>query len=112
MAAWGADLVVLYNDPFLPMLGAKHPSVLGRAARHSFPETWDLIKGIFEKVITEGQAASFLTDLLYPLNRGNYLEEVYLAFSSNPIPDDKGHVGGVLNIALETTERVLEDRLR
>jgi hypothetical protein len=94
------------------MLGAKHPWVLGRAARHSFPETWDLIKGIFEKVITEGQAASFLTDLLNPLNRGNYLEEVYLAFSSNPIPDDKGHVGGVLNIALETTERVLEDRLR
>jgi hypothetical protein len=94
------------------MLGAKHPSALGRGVRELFPETWDLLKGIFEKVITEGQAASFLTDLLFPVNRGNYLEEVYVAFSSSPLPDDNGLVGGVLNIALETTERVLKRRRR
>ncbi len=47
-----------------------------------------------------------------PLRRHNYLEEVYITFSASPIPDDNGRVGGVLNLALETTERVLEERRR
>ena len=53
-----------------------------------------------------------LSDFLLPYKRSSYLEEVYVAFSANPVPDDDGRVGGVLAIVLETTERVLEDRRR
>jgi PAS domain S-box-containing protein len=56
--------------------------------------------------------ADLLSDFLLPYKRSNYLEEVYVAFSTNPVPDDDGRVGGVLAIVLETTERVLEDRRR
>jgi hypothetical protein len=44
------------------------------------------------------------------LYRNNYLQECYLAFSHSPIPDDRGSVGGVFTTALETAERVIENR--
>ena len=56
--------------------------------------------------------STFLSDVQVRLTRNNYLEEVYMAYSASPIPDDSGRVGGVLNSALETTERVIEDRRR
>ena len=67
---------------------------------------------MFDRVVTQGQPFSGLADQLYPINRNNYLEEVYCALSVSPLPDDNGNVGGVLAILLETTERVLEDRRR
>ena len=67
---------------------------------------------MFDRVVTQGQPFSALADQLFPINRNNYLEEVYFALSISPIPDDNGNVGGVLAILLETTERVLEDRRR
>jgi hypothetical protein len=36
----------------------------------------------------------------------------FFPLSLNPIPDDNGNVGGVLSIAVETTERMIEDRRR
>ena len=62
--------------------------------------------------ITEGQPISTLTHQLFTFHRKNYLEECYFAFSYSPIPDDNGHVGGVLTNALDMTERVIEDRRR
>jgi hypothetical protein len=34
---WGPDYVNLYNDAFLPSLGAKHPGALGRISRDVIP---------------------------------------------------------------------------
>jgi len=55
---------------------------------------------------------STLSHQLFTFRRNNYLEECYFAFSYSPIPDDDGHVGGVLTNALDMTERVIEDRRR
>src|SRR5580658_8457857 len=109
---WGPDYVNLYNDAYLPSMGAKHPWALGRSARDVVPEIWEFVKQWFDMAVTEGKPFSGLADQLYPLNRKNYLEEVYCALSVGPLPDDNGTVGGVLAILLETTERVLEDRRR
>src|SRR5215469_6217505 len=109
---WGPDYTVLYNDAFRPFFGTKHPWALGRFCRDVHPEAWDIAGPMFEKVLTQGQATSFLTDQLLPLIRDNYLEECYATFSCGPIPNDAGDVGGVLTSALETTQRVLEDRRR
>src|SRR5580704_8575677 len=109
---WGPDYINLYNDAYLLSMGAKHPWALGRSARDVVPELWDFVKPMFDRVVTQRQPFSGLGDQLYPINRENYLEEVYCALSVSPIPDDDGNVGGVLAILLETTERVLEDRRR
>jgi PAS domain S-box-containing protein len=109
---WGLDYVWLYNDAYRPMIGAKHPWALGRGAREVGAEAWDFVRPLFERVMTQGQDATFLDDQQIPLNRADYLEEAYFAVSLSPIPDDSGRVGGVLSTALETTQRVLEERRR
>ncbi|MGA2539401.1 MAG: HAMP domain-containing sensor histidine kinase [Terracidiphilus sp.] len=109
---WGPDYINLYNDAYLPSMGTKHPWALGSSARNVVPEVWEFIKQLFDTVVTQGRPFSALADQLFPLNRNNYLEEVYFALSVSPIPDDNGSVGGVLATLLETTERVLEERRR
>jgi PAS domain S-box-containing protein len=109
---WGPDYINLYNDAYLPSMGTKHPWALGSSARDVVPEVWEFTKQLFDTVVTQGQPFSALGDQLFPLNRNNYLEEVYFALSLSPLPDDNGEVGGVLATHLETTERVLEDRRR
>ena len=108
---WGPDFTFLYNDAYIPLIGTKHPSVLGRHCRELYPEAWDFVKPIFDGVVRE-QKASFLPDQPAPINRRNYLEDCYFTMSLSPIPDDDGNVGGVLITVLETTERVLEERRR
>jgi signal transduction histidine kinase/ActR/RegA family two-component response regulator len=109
---WGRDYTMLYNDACRTVMGTKHPAALGHGFREVFPEMWDSVGPLFDRVMTEGQDVSTLTDQLFLLNRNNYLEECYFAVSFSPIPDDSGGVGGVFSTSLETTERVIEDRRR
>jgi PAS domain S-box-containing protein len=109
---WGPEYINLYNDAYLPSMGTKHPWALGRSSRDVVAEVWEFVGPMFNTVVAQGQPFSALADQLFPINRNNYLEEVYMAVSISPIPDDNGEVGGVLAILLETTERVLEERRR
>ena len=83
-----------------------------RAAARCFPEAWDYIGPLFDKVYTEGSYTGTLASQLFTIFTYNYLEECYFAFSYSPIPDDDGQVGGVLTTVLDMTERVIEDRRR
>lgn len=113
VVCWGPGYTMLYNDAYRPVLGrSKHPAALGRSCREVFSEAWDFIGPLFDKVMTEGEDASTLTDQLFLLERNGYLEECYFTFSYSPIPNDEGGVGGVFVTALETTDRVVEDRRR
>ena len=109
---WGPDYINIYNDAYLPLMGAKHPWALGRPAREVVAEVWEFSGPMFDMVVRERKPFRALADQLFPINRNNYLEEVYFAFSKSPIPDDDGNVAGVLVVLLETTERVLEERRR
>jgi PAS domain S-box-containing protein len=109
---WGRDYTLLYNDAERSMFGTKHPSALGRSARDVFAEAWESVGPLFDRVMAHGQAYTTPTDQLFPLNRHDYLEECYFVFSYSPIPDDRGHVGGVLATGIDTTERVIADRRR
>ena len=108
---WGPDFTYLYNDGYMPFIGTKHPSALGRPCREVYPEALYLVESVYDGIVRE-RKASFLVDLPSPLNRSNYLEECYFTSSISPLPDDSGNVGGILATVLETTERVLEDRRR
>jgi PAS domain S-box-containing protein len=109
---WGPDLAYLYNDANVPVVETKHPWALGRRCREVYPEAWDFVGPLFDRVMTKGEASGTLADQLFVMHRKDYLEECYFAFSFSPVPDDSGRAGGVLTIVLETTERVLEDRRR
>ena len=112
LLCWGSQYTMIYNDGYRPILGkTKHPAALGSPIGQVFTEAMDFIGPRFDNVMARGQDFT-VTDQLFILDRNDYLEECYFTFSYSPAPADDGSVGGVLVTALETTERVLDDRRR
>jgi len=107
---WGAELVMLYNDAYRPMLGTtKHPMSMGQRGRDCWPEIWDVIGPMLVGVRATGEA-TWSDDQLLLLDRNGYVEECYFTFSYSPIRDESGGVGGVFTAVTETTSRVLGER--
>ncbi|HUR68670.1 MAG TPA: ATP-binding protein [Candidatus Thermoplasmatota archaeon] len=106
---WGEQLALLYNDAWSPIPGKKHPWALGRAGREVWPEIWDTIGPLFERVTTSGEG-TLSEDQLLPMRRHGYTEECYFNFTFTPIFGEKGRVEGVFNAVVETTFRVIGER--
>jgi signal transduction histidine kinase len=106
---WGPELVLLYNDAWSPIPGAKHPWALGRPGREVWSEIWSIISPLFEQVLTTGRATRS-EDQLLPMRRHGYTEECYFDYTFSPIRGEAGEVAGVFNAVVETTYRVLAER--
>jgi len=106
---WGPELVMLYNDAYRQIIGAKHPAALGHPGRECYPEIWHIIHPMLEGVMERGEA-TWSNDLLLMLERSGYPEECYFTFSYSPIRDESGGIGGVFTPVADTTERVINER--
>ncbi|HEX6209243.1 MAG TPA: ATP-binding protein [Methylomirabilota bacterium] len=106
---WGPELIKLYNDAYIPVLGRKHPDVLGRPAREVWSEIWDVLGPLLAGVVETGEAFR-ATDHPFYLDRRGFAEETYFDVSYDPVRDETGKVGGVFCIVGETTGRVLSER--
>ncbi len=106
---WGRELVNLYNDGYLPMLGKRHPAALGQPAAVVWSEIWDTIGPQTDAVLSEGRA-TWNEERLLVLERNGYPEETYFTFAYSPVPADDGGVGGVFCALTEDTQRVLGQR--
>jgi len=100
--AWGDDLVQFYNDAFREVLGPVHPHALGRSARETFRESWDVVGPLFDRLMS-GEPARAEEDR--PLRRelDGKVEERHFTLSYSAIRQEDGRAGGVLVTALETT---------
>jgi len=115
---WGRDLVQVYNDAFVPILGARHPAALGQFARDCWPEIWDTIGPLLRGAFETGEPA-WGEDMSLVLERNGYPEQTYFTFSYSRIGDE-GEEGGVLCTCVETTKsvsretqfRAMQDALR
>ena len=88
---WGwPDLLVLYNDAFIPLIGDKHPTGLGTPLFESWPELRPTIEGMLETVLTKGKSA-LSEGLLHVYNCSAFLEERYYTVSFNPIVLESGN---------------------
>ena len=105
---WGKELVQFYNDAYRPSLGnnGKHPLALGQRGEECWPEIWPVIYPLIRQVL-DGGGPTWSEDQLIPIYRNGQLEDVYWTFSYSPIIDEGGHVGGVLVVCSENTEKVL-----
>ena len=109
LVTWGPDLIKIYNDGYRPMLGSeKHPGALGSPARKVWPEIWEHIGPLFESVMTTG-VPTLETNQELILERNGYPEECFFTFSFSPL-FDRGEIGGVLCVATETTEQIVDQR--
>ena len=75
---WGRELTNLYNDAYIPMLGARHPRALGQPAARVWAEIWDVIGPQSEIVMREGRA-TWNESILLVMERYGYTEETYLS---------------------------------
>ncbi|MBO1752178.1 SpoIIE family protein phosphatase [Actinotalea sp. BY-33] len=110
LVTWGTDLIKIYNDAYREILGRdKHPQAMGARVRDIWPEIWPTLEPSFQHVFDTGRPTWHENQLLL-MERNGYVEEAYFTYSYSPLWDDDGAVRGVLDIATETTEYVLERR--
>lgn len=104
---WGDGLFQFYNDSYFPIMGnKKHPHAMGGKAADYWPEVWDFIHPLIAKVLATGESMWY-DDLLMPIERNGIIKDCYWTFSYSPVRDDHRRITGVLVIATETTEKVL-----
>lgn len=106
---WGPQFVQIYNDAYIPILGAKHPQALGQTAQTCCAEIWEAIYPLFHTVHETGKAV-FVGDRPFFIERFGFVEEAFFTFSYGPIQDESGMVGGILEPVTETTARMLSER--
>lgn len=108
---WGANFDVFYNDAFIAFLSEdKHPHALGQPGWECWPETWDIVGPVLERVRTTGEGAAF-EDLPFYFSRRLPREEVFVRFSHGPILAADGRtVDGIFTPCTETTQQVVGAR--
>ncbi|WP_205839587.1 PAS domain-containing sensor histidine kinase [Neokomagataea tanensis] len=107
---WGPKRILLYNDGYAPILGARHPSALGKVTAEVWPELWDDIKPLVDRTFA-GKSIAF-HDQSLAMTRNGFVEETWYDFAYSPVRGDDGEVVGLLNITADTTARVRAYRER
>ncbi len=105
LVAWGTDLIALYNDAYVEILGKKHPQAFGKPMREIWAEVWDQAKPINDAVMA-GESLWFENMPFELVGRGQATRG-YFSFSYTPLLDDDGSVAGLFCAATETTQAVL-----
>jgi len=106
---WGPQYIKIYNDGYRPITGDKHPWALGRPGTEVWPEIWDDIGPMVERVVRHGEA-TWSDDLRLFMHRRGFPEEVFFTFSYSPIRDESGGIGGMFCACTETTVKVQGER--
>jgi PAS domain S-box-containing protein len=104
---WGPELVQVYNDAYVPILGVKHPWGLGARTRECWPEVWEFNESIYRRVLA-GETV-FLEDQLYRLHRSGAAlppDDVYITLCYSPVPGESGEPGGITITLFDTTAQV------
>jgi PAS domain S-box-containing protein len=108
---WGPELVQFYNDPYIPILGLRHPGGLGQPARECWADVWPEVGALIERVYHGGPGA-WREDLALAPTRRGFPEETYFTFSYSALPDPNSPngIGGVLATVYETSKKVIAER--
>lgn len=106
LLAWGSELILIYNDACIQILGEKHPAAMGKPLR----EVWAEIGPFAERALA-GEAI-YRENLPLLVYRNGYDEQRWFTFSYSPVRDESGRVAGMLCACIETTEAALSARRR
>ncbi|KAI1264426.1 hypothetical protein F5Y18DRAFT_436848 [Xylariaceae sp. FL1019] len=106
---WGESQTVIYNEAYVPIVGQKHPSILGKSARDAFRECWD----DFDRIICE-QRVNRLTvsgdASMLLIERHGFLEEAYFDWRLIPIVGENGQVKGSYGTPTDLTNDIYRRR--
>ena len=108
---WGPQFCGLYNDAYVPILGAKHPWAIGQPVSEVWLEIWHILKPLIETPFNGGPA-TWMEDIPLEINRLGFVEETHFTIAYSPVPDETvpSGIGGVLATVHEITEKVIGER--
>ncbi len=105
---WGSDGVMIYNDAYAAIVGARHPAGLGASVHAAWPEARAFNEHVL-RVCLAGETLSFARQEMsqyFPTHD----HAVFLDLNYSPVLDHDGVPGGVLAVVVETTDAVLAER--
>src|SRR3954470_6923670 len=105
---WGEDGILLYNDAYAALAGARHPDLLGRKVRDAWPEVADFDDHVMKVVLAGGTLAYRDQELL--LDRNGHLERLFLDLSYSPVMDRPRPAVGVLPLVYDPPETLFAAR--
>jgi signal transduction histidine kinase/DNA-binding response OmpR family regulator len=108
---WGPQYVSIYNDAYIPVLGAKHPWALGKPVSECWSEIWHILKPLIDTPF-KGGPATWNEDIELEIQRHGFPEETHFTIAYSAVPDEAAPdgVGGVLATVTEITEKVVGER--
>ncbi|HEX6245675.1 MAG TPA: ATP-binding protein [Polyangiales bacterium] len=108
---WSSDVISLFNDGYIPILGAKHAQALGRPYAQVWPEIWDEYRPVVEATLKG--TSHYFVDQPVALEGRDGLPLSWFTFSWTPLRNDQGEISGFFCSAIETTQKMqAEQKLR
>ncbi|KAG4439753.1 hypothetical protein IFR05_004775 [Cadophora sp. M221] len=108
---WGPNRVAIYNEPFIPLAGKTHPTLMGSTFQQGFPEIWHHIKPVFNQAETTGWA-SVVNEMEMFVERNGFLEEAFFSGNFVPLRGGTGKIEGFYNAVHEITKAKVNERRR
>lgn len=105
---WGPQAVLLYNDPYIPVISDRHPQALGRSIFETFQEIRSYLEEISSRV-RSGETI-VLKDQHFAILSDGKFKEVWFTLSHQPLRDESGAVVGISVTGVETTARILAEQ--
>ena len=108
---WGPQLIMLYNDAYIPSMADRHPNALGRPVAEVWDTAWEQVAPDFHRCMATGEGFS-QRDIVLPMVRRGQPETTYWDFSAAPIRGEDGSIVGLFNQGMETTDRTRAEAKR
>lgn len=106
---WGPERTMIYNEPYISLIGAIHPAALGASAKVVFGSLWPPFEQLIEGIEQTGFAAKQDT-YRSMLNRSGVLEELWFRGTFVPILTLDGQVCGIFENVVEITNEIVSSR--
>src|SRR5262249_55570133 len=108
---WGPQYVSIYNNPYRPVLGAKHPWGLGKPVSECWSEIWHILRPLIDPPFNGGPA-TWNEDIALEIKRHDFVEETHFTIAYSPVPDESvtSGIGGVLATVHEISDKVVAER--
>jgi PAS domain S-box-containing protein len=109
--SWGPEMIQIYNDAYVALIGEKHPQALGAQAAETWREAWHRIGPQFEAALVHGEATE-QESVPVPTVCAGRLEDVFWSCSTSPVRTPTGAIAGLLTVCVDTTGERLARRDR
>ena len=108
---WGPEHRMIYNDQYRPIIGNKHPRILGLPTQQAFPELWEFLEPMIQGILRSGTPAGRAdVPLLLQRRPDGGMEQGFFSWAYVPIQGESGEIAGLFALVKDSTRRIIGER--